>query len=56
MKKRIYNEIENDCDRKLLPGLHHVDWKDTGLSKDSTRYGAVFLRENEKKKLHKVTI
>lgn len=57
MKKRIYAEEMDDIDRKLLPGLHHVDWKDVGISSDHTRYGGSGkLKENPKKKLHKVTV
>lgn len=53
MKKRIYNESDIDYDRKLLPGLHHVEWKERGESADHTRYGAVHLKETQKKRLHK---
>ena len=58
MKKRIYNETELDYDRKLLPGLHHIDWKDRGESADHTRYGSTQskLKDNEKKRLHKLLV
>lgn len=56
MKKRIYQDEVDDIDRKLLSGLHHVGWKDKGASKDKTKYKIGVLKENEKKKLHKVTI
>ena len=57
MKKRIYVDDMDDIDRGLLPGLHHVDWKERGESADHTKYGGNGkLKQNEKKKLHKVTI
>lgn len=55
-KKRIYQDEVDDIDRGLLSGLHHVGWKDKGTSKDKTKYKIGVLKENEKKKLHKVTI
>lgn len=56
-KKRIYQNEVDDIDRRLLSGLHHVEWKDVGISSDHTRYGGSGkLKENPKKKLHKVTI
>lgn len=57
MKKRIYQNEVDDIDRGLLPGLHHVNWKDGGESKDKTRYGHNGkIKQNEKKRLHKLTI
>ena len=57
MKKRIYAKEMDDIDRKLLPGLHHVEWRDKGESKDKTKYGGSGkIKQNEKKKLHKVTV
>ena len=58
MKKRRYEDDIADIDRKLLPGLHHVEWKDVGISSDHTRYGSSGskLKQNERKKLHKMTV
>ena len=57
MKKRIYQNEVDDIDRGLLPGLHHVNWRDGGESKDKTRYGHNGkIKQNEKKRLHKLTI
>lgn len=57
MKKRKYQENTEDIDRGLLPGLHHVDWKECGESADHTKYGGNGkLKQNEKKKIHKVTV
>ena len=55
--KRIYDDKINDIDRGLLPGLHHVEWSDKGESSDHTKYGSSGkMKENPKKKLHKVTV
>lgn len=57
MKKRIYQDEVEDIDRKLLSGLHHVEWRDKGESQDKTKYGSNGkIKQNERKKLHKVTI
>lgn len=57
MKKRIYQDEVEDIDRKLLSGLHHVEWRDKGESQDHTKYGSNGkIKQNERKKLHKVTI
>lgn len=57
-KKRIYQNEVDDIDRRLLSGLHHVEWKDVGISSDHTRYGSSGgkLKQNERKKIHKVTV
>lgn len=58
MKKRRYEDETADIDRKLLSGLHHVDWKDIGISSDHTRYGSsgVKLKQTDKKSFHKLLI
>lgn len=56
MKKRRYEDDIADIDRKLLPGLHHVDWKDCGESADHTKYKIGVLKEKENKRIHKVTV
>lgn len=59
MEKRNRKTTEDtaDIDRGLLPGLHHVNWRDGGESKDKTRYGHNGkIKQNEKKRLHKLTI
>lgn len=57
MKKRIYQDEVEDIDRKLLSGLHHVEWRDKGESQDKTKYGSNGrIKVAEKKRLHKVTI
>lgn len=56
MKKRRYEDDIADIDRKLLSGLHHVDWKDYGESSDHTKYKIGVLKEREHRKIHKVTV
>ena len=56
MKKRRYEDDIADIDRKLLSGLHHVDWKDYGESSDHTKYKIGVLKEKENKRIHKVTV
>lgn len=56
MKKRRYEDDIADIDRKLLPGLHHVDWRDCGESSDHTKYKIGVLKEKENKRIHKVTV
>lgn len=56
MKKRRYEDDIADIDRRLLPGLHHVEWKDKGESKDHTKYKIGVLKENERKKIHKALV
>lgn len=55
MKKRIYQNEVDDIDRGLLPGLHHVNWKDKGESKDHTRYGVggKVVKHMKEKNIHK---
>lgn len=55
MKKRIYQDEVDDIDRRLLSGLHHVEWKNKGESKDHTRYGSsgAVVRQMKDKKIHK---
>ena len=56
MKKRIYQDEVEDIDRKLLSGLHHVEWRERGESADHTKYKIGVLKEKERKKIHKVTV